>query len=185
MIAIKIDELLIYSYQLVENSRTENVCTVRMNVTRKKSKITLQCFFFLSFIQISKVQIKLIGPVVDDFISDGIVQVEHEGKWGYICPTKWTRANSYVLCGHLGFPNAEESYAVIIQDEEPVYWLDQVKCKGLESSIVSCDHAGWGPHQCEGDIALRIKCVRRKITKVSDYVTATTTTTTTFFIDSH
>ena len=95
--------------------------------------------------------------------------MEHEGKWGYICPSQWTQLNSFVLCGQLGFPNAEKlkSHKETIQDLEPVYWLDQVTCKGWESSIVSCDHAGWGSHQCEEGEAVRIECVRRLIKKVS------------------
>ena len=123
-------------------------------------------------IQVSKVQIKLIGPVVNDYISEGVVQVEHEGKWGYICPSKWTHINSYVLCGQLGYPSAVKltSYALNIQDAKPVYWLKQVTCQGWESSIVSCDHAGWDPHECEAGGVLKIKCVRREITKVSTLV---------------
>ena len=114
-------------------------------------------------------KVRLQGPVVDDYISEGVVQVEHDGKWGYICPSKWTRLNSYVLCGQLGFPKMEEleSYAETIQEVEPVYWLDHVTCKGWESSIVSCDHTGWGPKECEGGGAVRIKCVRRRAEKVS------------------
>lgn len=96
--------------------------------------------------------------------------MEHEGKWGHICTSKWTRVNSYVLCGQLGFPDSAESKAETIQDVEPVFWLDQVTCQGWESSIVSCDHAGWGPHQCEGGGVLRIKCFRRKITRVGTLV---------------
>ena len=114
------------------------------------------------------VNLKLQGPVVDDYISEGVVQVEHEGEWGYICPSQWTQLNSFVLCGQLGFPNAEKngSYTETIQDLEPVYWLDQVTCKGWESSIVSCDHAGWIHHKCEIGGALRIKCARKNITQV-------------------
>ena len=114
-------------------------------------------------------KLKLQGPVVDDYISQGIVQVEHDGKWGYICPSNWKHVNSYVLCGELGFPNSTEleSYKETIQDVEPVYWLDHVTCKGWESSIVSCDHAGWVRHQCEGGGALKIKCARKNITNVS------------------
>ena len=125
--------------------------------------------FFFASIQVRKVNVRLQGPVVDDYISEGIVQVEHEGKWGYICPSNWKAANLYVLCGQLGFPYAEklESYSETIQDMEPVYWLDQVTCKGWESSIVSCDHAGWRRHQCEGGGVLKIKCIRRKAGKVS------------------
>ena len=97
----------------------------------------------------------------DDYISEGIAQVTFEGDWGYICPSYWTHANSYVLCGQLGFPNVEEleSYSVKIEDEKPIYWLDKVMCKGWESSIVSCDHAGWTHHECEGGKALRVKCM--------------------------
>ena len=32
---------------------------------------------------------------------------------------------------------------------------------------MSCDHAGWGSHQCEEGEAVRIECVRRLIKKVS------------------
>lgn len=112
-------------------------------------------------------KVRLRGPVVDDYISEGIVQVEHEGKWGYICPSNWKKVNTYVLCGQLGFPNDAGSYAVTIQDVEPVYWLDHVTCKGWESSIVSCDHSGLDVNECKDGGALRIKCVRKKSDKVS------------------
>jgi len=120
--------------------------------------------------QALNIKVRLQGPIVDDYISKGVVQVEHEGRWGYICPSDWKNVNSYVLCGQLGFPNAEklESYSETIQDVEPVYWLDQVTCKGWESSIVSCDHAGWRRHQCEGGGVLKIKCIRRKTGKPPD-----------------
>ena len=138
---------------------------------------TLKLPLFLCPGKVRKVNVRLLGPVVDDYISEGIVQVEHEGKWGYICPSNWTPVNSYVLCGQLGFPNTEEleSYSETIQDVESVYWLDQVTCKGWESSIVSCDHSGWGRHQCDDSRVLKIKCVRRRILKVSRYAIKTNT----------
>ena len=119
--------------------------------------------------QTVKLNVKLQGPVVDDYISEGVVQVEHEGKWGYICPSSWTFLNSYVLCGQLGFPNATklESYSETVQEVKPDYWLSQVTCKGLESSILSCDHAGLGRHECENSEVVKVKCFRRNITKVT------------------
>ena len=118
------------------------------------------------------IDVKLLGPVVDDYISEGIVQVELAGRWGYICPSNWTPVNSYVLCGQLGFPDSEvqHSYSTIIQELEPVYWLDHVMCRGLESSILSCGHAGWGSSHCMAGTALRIKCVRRGLEKVKPKV---------------
>lgn len=117
-----------------------------------------------------KANLRLLGPIRDDYISEGIVQVEHEGKWGYICPSNWSPVNSFVLCGQLGFPNSKEleNYSVnIVGHKKPVYWLDQVKCKGWESSIVSCDHAGWTRHECESGKALRIKCMSMNKTQIT------------------
>lgn len=115
------------------------------------------------------INVRLLGLIIDDYISEGVVQIQHStaGKWGYICPSNWIPLNSFVLCGQLGFPDTEEqeSYSSILQEEEPVYWLDQVTCKGFESSIVSCDHAGWGRSQCEPGKVLRIKCLRRRAEK--------------------
>ena len=129
------------------------------------------CLFDSSSTQVLNVKFKLQGPVVNDYISEGVVKVEHEGKWGYICPSNWNRVNSYVLCGELGFPNSMEieSFKKTIQDKDAIYWLDQVTCEGWESSIVSCDHAGWVRHQCEGGGALKIKCTRKNNTKVSGF----------------
>ena len=138
--------------------------------TQKGDQDCIIMFYLPITMQISKVNIRLKGPVVDDYISEGVVQVEHEGKWGYICPSQWTQLNSYVLCGQLGFPNAEklESHTETIQDVEPVYWLDQVTCKGWEASIVSCDNNhDLTPKQCEGGGAVRIECTRRREDKVS------------------
>ncbi|KAJ7391727.1 lysyl oxidase-like 4 [Desmophyllum pertusum] len=59
--------------------------------------------------EVLTIKVRLQGPVVNDYISEGVVQVEHQGKWGYICPSNWISVNSYVLCGQLGFPNTRSS----------------------------------------------------------------------------
>lgn len=122
--------------------------------------------------EVKNVNLRLLGPIEADYIFEGVVQVEHEEKWGYICPSNWTFVNSYVLCGQLGFPNAErlESYSETVHDVDPVYWLEQVTCKGWESSIVSCNHAGWARHQCEGRRAVKLKCTRKNMTEISSEI---------------
>ena len=144
----------------------------RNKLTQTYESNSLAVYFILHLMlllfQVIKANLRLLGPIKGDYISEGIVQVKHEGTWGYICPTNWIAMNSYVMCGQLGFPNAEEleTYSETIQDKEPVYWLDQVTCKGWESSVVSCDHAGWTRHQCEGGKAVRIKCTRKEKTQM-------------------
>ena len=38
-------------------------------------------------------------------------------------------------------------------------WLDNVFCKGKEASIVSCQHNGWGRHDCDHGEDVSVKCI--------------------------
>ena len=112
---------------------------------------------------------RLLGPVRDDYISEGVVQVEREGRWGIICPTEWNYNEARVVCGQLGFPDASKQVSPqeITQEIDATYWMDKVSCTGVESSLVSCDHKGWGPHKCSENRAVRVTCARFTFTKVS------------------
>ena len=116
----------------------------------------------------SGLKIQLLGLAEDDVISEGLVQVEREGRWGYICPTRWGYSEARVVCGQLGFPDAakSEEYRTKPTTEEVSYWMDNVTCSGTESSLVSCDHQGWGAHQCQDDHVVRVTCVRADTHKV-------------------
>jgi len=40
-----------------------------------------------------------------------------------------------------------------------VFWLDEVNCTGTEMDIASCQHNGWGVHDCDHNIEdVFIKC---------------------------
>lgn len=36
--------------------------------------------------------------------------------------------------------------------------MDGVECQGIESSIVQCNHSGWGSHDCDHDQDVSVNC---------------------------
>ena len=44
------------------------------------------------------------------------------------------------------------------QPSSSLYWLDDVKCTGVETTIADCDHAGWGTHNCGISEAAKVIC---------------------------
>ena len=74
----------------------------------------------------------------------------HNGGWGLICDDGWDIRDARVICRQLGFADAEKTIvgAKFVTNERRKNWLDNVECKGSESSISSCLHSGWGIHTC-------------------------------------
>lgn len=98
---------------------------------------------------------------------EGNVQVQYEGEWGYVCGAVWNITAANVVCKQLGSTAARiktfEDYNVCR------VWLDQVKCRGDESSIWDCSHNGLGIFQgicsdseyagvvCNGEMQLAVQ----------------------------
>ena len=38
------------------------------------------------------------------------------------------------------------------------FYMDDVKCTGYESSILSCRYSGWGNHNCGSGEAAKVEC---------------------------
>ncbi|XP_048008079.1 galectin-3-binding protein A-like isoform X2 [Megalobrama amblycephala] len=89
--------------------------------------------------------IRLVG----DHPSSGRVEIYYDGQWGTVCDDEWELAEAQVVCRQMGFPEA-----IIVtpggqygEGSGPI-WLDDMNCKGSESSLSECSFKGWGVTDC-------------------------------------
>ncbi|KAL7377655.1 hypothetical protein ABVT39_002751 [Epinephelus coioides] len=89
--------------------------------------------------------VRLFGGTV----SEGRVEVYHDGKWGTVCDDGWDMAEAQVVCRQLRFPGAKSvvigrNYGTV---SGPI-WLDELTCKGTEKLLVTCAFKSWGETDC-------------------------------------
>ncbi|XP_023120100.2 galectin-3-binding protein B [Amphiprion ocellaris] len=92
-------------------------------------------------------------------ISEGRVEVYHDGKWGTVCDDNWDMTEAQVVCRQLNFPGAK---SVIIgrdygQAPGPI-WLDDINCKGTEKQLATCVFKNWGETDCSHKEDVGVVC---------------------------
>ena len=104
-------------------------------------------------------------PILDVRIVDGSsnnegrVEVYYNGTWGTVCDDSWDISDARVVCRQLGFPDAGAAYqSGRVRDGTGQIWLDDVNCRGYESSLSSCTHSGWGSHNCLHSEDAGVRC---------------------------
>uniref|UniRef100_A0A8C3HDP7 protein-lysine 6-oxidase n=1 Tax=Chrysemys picta bellii TaxID=8478 RepID=A0A8C3HDP7_CHRPI len=70
-------------------------------------------------------------------VSEGVVEVKHEGRWRQVCDAGWTRNNSRVVCGMLGFPR-EKRLNTGFYSQKNAFWIHRVSCLGTEPHLSHC-----------------------------------------------
>ncbi|XP_033917928.1 lysyl oxidase homolog 4 [Melopsittacus undulatus] len=93
---------------------------------------------------------KLSMPVME-----GAVEVKHKGRWRQVCDAGWTRNNSRVVCGMLGFPREKHldtsfyrklwnkklkdpSSSLKTLSQKNSFWVHRVRCRGTEPHLSRC-----------------------------------------------
>ena len=83
--------------------------------------------------------------------SYGRVEVYYNGEWGTVCDDFWGLNNANVVCRELGFSRAIAAYSnARYGPGSGTVWMDDVKCKGGETSLFHCTHKGWGQNKSCG-----------------------------------
>ena len=115
----------------------------------------------------------------------GRVQVCVFDYWGTICRNSWDSRDAYVVCKQLGYHTVgnffrynydHENVRIIILIDLgsiPVafgggsgpIWLDNVQCRGNESSVINCFHRGLGvtASYCTHSYDAGVQCIGQLI----------------------
>uniref|UniRef100_H3CEX2 SRCR domain-containing protein n=1 Tax=Tetraodon nigroviridis TaxID=99883 RepID=H3CEX2_TETNG len=79
----------------------------------------------------------------------GRVEIRHNDRWGTVCDDKWDIRDAQVVCRAMDCGSAQtaKSNAYFGQGEGDI-WLDDVDCRGNETSLLHCNHPGLGKNNC-------------------------------------
>ena len=96
-------------------------------------------------------------------IFEGRVEVFVRGEWGTVCNDYFDRADANVACKMMGFRKAQGYFDAWRNFKlgSGKIWLDDLRCKGHESSIFECKHAGIGVENCGHREDIAVICERK------------------------
>ncbi|VDI01206.1 Hypothetical predicted protein, partial [Mytilus galloprovincialis] len=92
--------------------------------------------------------------------TEGRVEVLHDNIWGTICNTSFDINDAKVICGMLGYKNAQATVypgSKFGKGRNDI-WMDNLDCIGNELDISNCSFRGWGESNCTHLMDVGIAC---------------------------
>jgi len=95
--------------------------------------------------------------------NEGLLQIfdEQSKRWKGVCDDSWDDQDAGVACRQLDYQAGGTADGEIIWLGYPplLYLLDEVGCDGTENTLLECDHAGRGVHDCTAWEYAGVTCV--------------------------
>ncbi|KAM9615551.1 scavenger receptor cysteine-rich domain-containing group B protein [Morphnus guianensis] len=81
---------------------------------------------------------------------EGRVEMFYLSQWGTVCDDAWDLRDAKVVCRQLGCGYAVAAWGEARYGQGTGYiFLDNLKCKGHEPSLLRCSHIRWDVHNCD------------------------------------
>ncbi|NXN10886.1 SRB4D protein, partial [Indicator maculatus] len=81
---------------------------------------------------------------------EGRVELFLLSQWGTVCDDAWDLRDAKVVCRQLGCGQALAAWGEARHGQGRGYiFLDNLKCKGHEPSLLRCSHIRWDVHNCD------------------------------------
>ncbi|PIK53985.1 hypothetical protein BSL78_09122 [Apostichopus japonicus] len=93
--------------------------------------------------------------------NEGRVEVNYQGQWGLVCDDFWEINDANVVCRELGYIRGASkalTVAAFGHGNRGIFFMDDVRCSGTESSLKDCNFSGWGIHNCVVGEAAGVQC---------------------------
>ncbi|XP_069014405.1 scavenger receptor cysteine-rich domain-containing protein DMBT1-like [Embiotoca jacksoni] len=79
----------------------------------------------------------------------GRVEVLHDGQWGTVCDDEWDIKDAQVVCSAMDCGTAQTAKnSAFFGEGEGHIWLDDVNCRGNETSLHHCTRPTFGENNC-------------------------------------
>lgn len=84
----------------------------------------------------------------------------YRGEWGAVCDDTWELKHGHVVCRMLGYKRAASvsccsKYGPSVSKK---IWLDDVRCKGNERTLMDCERQPEGQHNCNNQETAGVVC---------------------------
>ncbi|NXV16156.1 HIPL1 protein, partial [Cepphus grylle] len=95
----------------------------------------------------------------------GRVEIYIDGEWGTVCDDGWSSPAAAVVCRQLGFPYVVRASkkAEFGEGTSLRILLDDVQCSGQEKTLLECDHADVGTHNCSHEEDAGVVCSQEEV----------------------